>query len=138
DEDCRMGGLAGQLGEKHGPGLAWLRVGFAPTALAVTSGWLDEGKAEFRRGLDTIRGTGERGQTATLAAVLAFVLIKQGRIDEAEPYADHARETALPSDINAEYFWRTVTGIVLAKRGDLEGALALLREAIEINARTDE
>jgi len=138
DEGWRMIDLARQEMEKLGPGLALVRIGFASAALAVTSGRLDEGEADIRRGLDILRGTGERGQTATLAAVLAFVLIKQGRIDEAEPYADHARETALPSDINAEYFWRTVTGIVLAKRGDLEGALALLREAIEINARTDE
>ncbi len=85
-----------------------------------------------------MEGTGERGRTATLAALLALVLLGQGNLIEAESFALLARDTTLPEDFDAESYWRAANGRVLAEKGDLEGALRLHRDALEFNGRTDE
>jgi tetratricopeptide (TPR) repeat protein len=73
-----------------------------------------------------------------MATLLAEALYAQGRLDEAEAAVERSREAATSDDFNAQAGWRAVQARILARRGELEEAERLAREAIEIIDRSDE
>jgi len=77
-----------------------------------------------------------RGQRPALLAHLARASLGLGQIAEAGSRAEEAEKTVLPWDVHALVVVRTVAGTVAARRGDVVGAEARFREAIEGIART--
>jgi tetratricopeptide (TPR) repeat protein len=75
---------------------------------------------------------------ATLAGFHSIVLGRLGRWDEAALAAAKSRDQSHPDDLDSEAFWRRGEALVTAHRGDLDGALALQRDAIQIIDRCDE
>ncbi len=73
-----------------------------------------------------------------MAAYLADALYQQGRADEAEALTRFVEENAAADDYIPQFTWRTVRGKVLAGRGELETAEALVREAMAIVRTTDD
>jgi tetratricopeptide (TPR) repeat protein len=73
-----------------------------------------------------------------MATMLAEALYAQGRLDEAEAAVRRSREAATSDDFNAQAGWRASQAKILARRGELEEAESLAREAIEIIDRSDE
>src|SRR6266567_6009665 len=138
DEGWRLIDRSRSALEELGARTWFTTVAFASASIALVSGRLEAAELDLRRGLRMLEGTGERGRTATLAALLALVLLGQGNLIEAESFALLARDTTLPEDFDAESYWRAANGRVLAEKGDLEGALRLHRDALEFNGRTDE
>jgi tetratricopeptide (TPR) repeat protein len=129
---------AGETLEQLGTG-AWLAVfGFAAAPIALASGRLEEGERYLRRSMPLLHEMGERGWLSTLCAHLAFVLHAMGRREEAMEMAAMSRELALPEDINAESFWKSITGRLLAERGEIDEGLLFAREAVALNRETDE
>jgi tetratricopeptide (TPR) repeat protein len=100
-------------------------------------GHLDRAEQQFRAGVDQWDALGETGFNSTMTALLATVLCDLGRFDEAETYARRSRELSADDDFASQAEWRMAQSRVLSHRGEHEEALAVVNEAIAINARTD-
>ena len=120
-------------------GTSWIAtIGFGSGPVAMATGRLDVLEADYRRGLSILGRSGERGWSATIAGDLAWILLRQGRAQEAEEFLAIAQETALPEDTNAEALWRIVKAVLLSVRGEHDEAIRMAHGALEANARTDE
>ena len=91
---------------------------------------LGEGAAELRE-------MGETGYLSTNLACLGDALYRLGRYDEAEEAASESKRTTQAGDVASETGWRSVRARVLARRGELDEALSLAREAIAWSETTD-
>jgi tetratricopeptide (TPR) repeat protein len=74
---------------------------------------------------------------ATWAAWLALSVIELNRDDEALQLTLESEELAARDDITAQVPWREARAIILARRGQMEEAEKLAREAVTIAERTD-
>ena len=74
---------------------------------------------------------------APVAAYLGEVLYERGRPEEAEQFAELARELAAADDVVPQAIWRSVRAKLLATRGELEEAEDLGRQAAELVESTD-
>jgi tetratricopeptide (TPR) repeat protein len=93
---------------------------------------------ELRGDYDTLEAMGERNYISTTAAFLADALAVQDRDDEAIAFTEVSESIAAPDDVSSQSLWRLVRGRVLARRGDLDGAEALVREGLAIIRTSDE
>jgi tetratricopeptide (TPR) repeat protein len=71
------------------------------------------------------------------AAELARVVEEQGRDDEALEFAELGERTAAAADVDAQVRWRGLRAKVFARRGALEEADRLAREAVRLAGATD-
>ena len=86
---------------------------------------------EARRGYEILSGMGERGYLSTQAAMLGEALYAQDRVDEAREFASICREAAASDDSHSQTQWRALLAKVLARRGEIEDALGLARDAAD-------
>jgi len=101
------------------------------------AGRLRESEDDLRFGYDVLDEMGEKGYLSTLAATLAVVLRAQDRHDEAEAYAQEARELGAEDDRSTQLYWRCAQAEVLASRGEIDEARRLVQEAQEVIDATD-
>jgi class 3 adenylate cyclase/tetratricopeptide (TPR) repeat protein len=101
------------------------------------TGDLDRAERELRRGHDLLVAIGDRGMRSSVGAILADVLHRQGRDDEALELATATRAISGADDLDAQPRWRAATARVLARRGEHAEAEALAREAQALVAPTD-
>ena len=101
------------------------------------AGELEAAERELRRDYDALTELGERYFLSTVAGELARVLYEQGRVNEAEQMSRQAQHLADDDDIASQMLWRTVLAKVRAHRGDCDGALALVKEAVDLLTSTD-
>jgi predicted ATPase/class 3 adenylate cyclase len=82
---------------------------------------------------------GERAYRSTMAATLAGAILAQGqgRDDEAEALAEVSARLGARDDLITEVRWRRVRARVLVRRGEIQAAEALAREACAIAEATD-
>jgi class 3 adenylate cyclase/tetratricopeptide (TPR) repeat protein len=92
---------------------------------------------ELRAGVDAYEHMGERSRLSTTAALLALALHAQDRVDEAYRYTVVSEEAASPDDLASQVFWRQARARVFARRGELDDALRLAHEAVELSGETD-
>jgi class 3 adenylate cyclase/tetratricopeptide (TPR) repeat protein len=90
---------------------------------------------ELRAGLAYLHEASAGG--ALDSAWLASALVAQGRYDEARGAAEAARAAGSPPDVMSQVGWRGALARVEAAAGDIETALALAREAVDMAALTD-
>jgi class 3 adenylate cyclase/tetratricopeptide (TPR) repeat protein len=114
----------------------------ASTSLATSwverlAGDLPAAERELRRDYETLRDLGEKYLLSTVAAELARVFYAQERFGEAERMSRHAQDLADADDIASQTLWRTVYAKVLARKGNSDGALLLMGEAIDLLGPTD-
>jgi len=95
-------------------------------------------EAELRGDLDVLRAMGERDYLPTTAALLSEALYRQGRIDEAEALTLESESVAAAEDVASQSLWRSVRAKIFARRGLVEEATALAREAVRLIAGTDD
>ncbi|HZD02211.1 MAG TPA: AAA family ATPase [Actinomycetes bacterium] len=88
-----------------------------------------------RRALEKMGGT---GPLASLEALLARVLLRQERHDEAEHLTQECEAVAASHQIDAQVKWRSIRAMVYARRGALEAAERLAREAVNRADGTDQ
>lgn len=79
----------------------------------------------------------ETGDLATVASVRALAALELGRGDEALELADETEPIAAPDDLDPHARSRLVRARALARRGELEAADELIREAAKIVQPTD-
>jgi class 3 adenylate cyclase/tetratricopeptide (TPR) repeat protein len=92
---------------------------------------------ELRRGFEALEAMGERGVLSIVAAELARSLYVLGLDEEAERSTHVSEERAGARDATAQISWRAVRALILARRGEVEAAEALAREAVALVERTD-
>jgi tetratricopeptide (TPR) repeat protein len=103
----------------------------------ILSGDLVRAEERLKVGLRRLEEMGEKAFVSSLAALLAEVLYRQGRLDEAKRFVDRSEETAAPDDLAAQITWRTVRAKILAVAGHLEDAEAHARRAVSLAEETD-
>jgi class 3 adenylate cyclase/tetratricopeptide (TPR) repeat protein len=99
----------------------------------------DPGIAEraLRTSCELFEQVGERGWLSTHAAQLGQTLCVLGRYGEAEEWASRSRELGATDDVVTQMLWRQVTAKTEARKGRLDHAERLAREAVEIGEATD-
>jgi class 3 adenylate cyclase/tetratricopeptide (TPR) repeat protein len=101
------------------------------------AGDLEGAERELRRDYVALTELGERYFLSTVAGELARVLYEQGREDEAEQLSRHSQKLADEDDIASQMLWRTVQAKIMARKGNRDGALILIGEAIDLLTPTD-
>jgi class 3 adenylate cyclase/tetratricopeptide (TPR) repeat protein len=89
----------------------------------------------WRGAYERLERIGERGNLSTIAAFLAEALLAQGADDEAEQRTEESERTASRDDVISQVAWRVTRAKLLARRGEVEPAERLARDAV---ARADE
>jgi tetratricopeptide (TPR) repeat protein len=95
-------------------------------------------EAELRRDYEVLSGIGETYLLSTTAALLAQALYSQGRFAEAERFSQISGQSAAPDDVESQVLWRCVEGKLLGRRGRVDEAEDLVREAVRLIADTEE
>jgi class 3 adenylate cyclase/tetratricopeptide (TPR) repeat protein len=132
-------GLASQaraLGEELG--LDVTHSGFVAGHVELFAGNAAGAEPEFRMVCEHYEKVGEFGFLASAAPYLAEAILIQGRDEEALRLTERWRadQLTLPEDADAQTQWRRVRAKILARRGDLDEAERLGREAVEIASGT--
>ena len=148
---ARFLAMLGRSEEAHRDLAEWLRTAealgdryslnsraFTTATIAEMEGDLDTALSEAAWSIGRLEAAGQRGLVATLYGLQGIFLARAGRWDEAAESARRAREQSHPDDLDSEALWRWAEAPVMAHRGDADGALGLLREAIAIIDRSDE
>ncbi len=114
-------------------------------AAAVLDAWVgqvellagDPSAAEriWRASYETLEPLGERGNLSTIAAFLAEARYEQDADEEAQELTEVSERAASDDDPTSQIAWRVTRAKVLARRGRLERAEELAREAV---SRADE
>jgi class 3 adenylate cyclase/tetratricopeptide (TPR) repeat protein len=120
--------LIDEFGLTLGRGIYSMDVGIA-TAL---SGDLDEAERVLRRGHDVLTAVGDTGARCTVDAMLADVVFRQGRPEEAVRYAEESRAIAATDDLDAQPRWRAALARIVSSQGEHAEAEKLAREAIAL------
>jgi class 3 adenylate cyclase/tetratricopeptide (TPR) repeat protein len=99
----------------------------------------DPGAAEhaLRRTYDALDRAGERGMLSTTSAELAEALYQQGRLEEAQRYADVSEDAGASDDVATQLVVRGVRAKLAARRGAFDEAERLGRSAVELAAPTE-
>jgi class 3 adenylate cyclase/tetratricopeptide (TPR) repeat protein len=137
DEARARYGHSRAIGEEFGL-TSWL------AALPLYSGPIEllagepgEAERELRAGYDALIEMGDMGRLSTAAAFLAQAVYAQGRHEDAEYLTGVGEGAATPDDVLSHIAWRSVRAKALAKKGDLEQAELLAREAVALAEETD-
>ena len=120
-------------------GLGFRRAGrsYIPAWIETLAGDYDAAERELRWGYETLEQMGAEGQQGTIAAFLAEVVYKQERDAEAERLTRISEQLIASDDLVPQVLSRSVRAKVFARRGDLELAEELAREACSLTEDTD-
>jgi predicted ATPase/class 3 adenylate cyclase/DNA-binding SARP family transcriptional activator len=86
---------------------------------------------------DTLDEMKDEALLSTTDAFRAQAILAQGRDEEAEHFTRLSEERAATSDLITQVIWRSVRARVLARRGDIDHAEPLARQAVSLAERTD-
>jgi class 3 adenylate cyclase/tetratricopeptide (TPR) repeat protein len=109
-------------------GIYSMDVGFA----FLLAGDLERAERGLRRGHDLLADVGDTGARCTVDAMLADVLQRQGRFDEAARFAEESRAIAAPDDLDAQPRWRAALARILSSQGSHDAALKHARDAVAL------
>jgi tetratricopeptide (TPR) repeat protein len=98
---------------------------------ALAEGDLEGSEKLLRDAVRTLKGLHDRGSLCEAQRLLAMVLVRKGRLDEAERFALEARETVGPEDRVSLSTTKLALGVVRAAQGRDEEAEQLLRESAD-------
>ena len=108
------------------------------------SGWAEyladdraAAERELRDGIEALSAIGEHAYLSTQASFLSQVLYEQGRFDEAAEMADLGERSGASDDLATQVPARGVKAKLLARRGDVAGAIEVAEGAIEMLTGSD-
>jgi class 3 adenylate cyclase/tetratricopeptide (TPR) repeat protein len=84
----------------------------------------------WRASYETLELLGERGNLSTIAAFLAEALYEQEVDGEAQSLTEVSERTASNDDVTSQIAWRVTRAKLLARRGKVERAEELARDAV--------
>ena len=82
---------------------------------------------------EALEKSGDAAYNSTTGACLAHVDVDQGRNDNASRWCERADQIASEDDWETVPLIRAARGVVLARRGDLDGGTRLAEEAVDLN-----
>jgi predicted ATPase/class 3 adenylate cyclase len=91
----------------------------------------------LRESYEALEQMGERGFLSTIAALLAHALYAFGEYDEAEVFSRESKKAAAGDDVFSQVLWRSALAKIEARRGEIERAEQLAREAFRRVEETD-
>jgi len=103
----------------------------------LLAGDLEAAERKLRRGYERTNRVGGSGPAASLAALLARALLRQGRDDEALGFARACREVTSRTQLDMRLKSRSVRAVILARQHRLRAALRLARCVVAV-AETSE
>ena len=117
----------------------WLAGPFTQMAawVEILAGDHETAEAQLRWGVDTLREIGEFAWLPTVAGIFAEAVYLQGRYDEADEIVTVGEETAGSEDAYSQALLRSVRAKSLARRGRVDEAEPLAREALTLLEPTD-
>jgi tetratricopeptide (TPR) repeat protein len=104
----------------------------------LLAGDLTSAEHALRGGYRALERMGGTGPLANVAALLSRVLLRQERYEEAEDVTRTCERVAAGHQLDAQVKWRSVRSVVLARRGQVDDAERLAREALERAEQTDQ
>jgi tetratricopeptide (TPR) repeat protein len=91
----------------------------------------------LRESFVTLDQGGERAFLSSSAGFLAHALYGEGNDEEAERYSRESEDAAAPDDVLSQVLWRTARAKIWARRGHLDRAEELAREAVRLVEATE-
>ncbi len=91
----------------------------------------------LRPGYDVLKRLGERSHFSTVASLLSRAAYARGRYEEARVLTQECEDAARPNDVESQIHWRSTRAKVLARRGELDAAEQLVREAVAFGEESD-
>jgi tetratricopeptide (TPR) repeat protein len=115
------------------------RVATSAAFVSLLAGDAAAAERELRPACETLEEVGELGYLASAVPLLLDALFRQGRDEEALRLTERWRPERLTvrEDVDAQVGWRRVRAKLLARRGEVEEAERLAREAIALATQTD-
>jgi len=110
---------------------------FAAGTIELLAGNPEAAEVELRVGLDTLQRIGAQVASSTLAGLLGAAVYAQGRYDDAERLSELSEATAPDEDIATQIFWRGTRAKLLARKGIVDEAKSVARDAVGLAAGTD-
>ena len=103
----------------------------------MLAGFPEAAEEALRAACESLQRQHQTALLATRAAELADSICEQSRYQEADVWADLARESAGGDDLDAGFAWRYAKARILTGLGALAEAEGFAREALDIIGRTD-
>jgi class 3 adenylate cyclase/tetratricopeptide (TPR) repeat protein len=107
------------------------------STIELLAGDAGAAERELRAGYDILLEIGDVHLRPMLAAYLAAVLVEEGNVGDAEPFASYAESHSWEDDIVTEVMWRVARAQVQAHTGEAVEGERLAREAVALAAPTD-
>jgi class 3 adenylate cyclase/tetratricopeptide (TPR) repeat protein len=98
----------------------------------LLAGDLAGAEREIRADYEFLKKMGETYLLSSLESMLSRIVRDQGRDEEALALTQAVEAAAAEDDVEAQVQWRSVRAPILARAGDLAGAEALARAALEL------
>jgi tetratricopeptide (TPR) repeat protein len=137
-EQGREDAAAGRsLFQELGDRIWWAGAAMVSAYTELRGGSAEHAYALLAEGHVALAESAETGYLATVVSMRAQAALELGRDDEALELADEAERIAAPDDFDPHARSRLVRARVLARRGVLEAADGLIREAAKIIEPTD-
>ena len=137
DEARRLYRQGRSLLRELGQGVSAASTGIDLARVELLAGDLAVAEQEVRADYEFLTRKGETYLLSSVAAALARVVRDAGRDDEALELSKKVEAAAAEDDVEAQVQWRTIRALPVARAGDLAGAEALARAAIDL-ARASE
>ena len=94
-------------------------------------------ESHLRRGRAIVEEMGDSSGLSTVDAILAEAVLAQGRDEEALELSAQSERAAAAEDLPVQVQWRGPRAKALARRGELDEAERLAREAVSLAEQTD-
>jgi ATP/maltotriose-dependent transcriptional regulator MalT len=120
-----------------GQGVIAASTGLDLARVELLAGDLIRAEQEVRADYEFLAQKNETYFLATIASLLARIVRNQDRDEEALVLLMAAEDAAGGDDYDAQALWRSVRAPIVARAGDLDGAEALARAALELAGRTE-
>jgi tetratricopeptide (TPR) repeat protein len=138
DEARQLVGLANEITSDLGESLTRATDCISQALIELLDNDLAAAEDMLRSGYLRLEQMGAVGPLASVAAMLAPVVLLRGRGDEAEELTRTCERIAASDQLDAQVKWRSIRAIALARRGDSEEAERLARDAVYQVDKTDQ
>ncbi|CAN5654869.1 hypothetical protein BH20ACT21_BH20ACT21_10580 [soil metagenome] len=97
-----------------------------------------EAEKKFRHGYELLEEMGETAMRSSVAGYLSHALVRLDRIDEAERFTIISEQLASLDDYISQTSWRSARAHIYARRGWMQEAIDLAREAVLLTEPTSD
>jgi tetratricopeptide (TPR) repeat protein len=108
-----------------------------PAEVELLAGEFAAAEAHLRAMYDRLLAANDYGHAASVSYLLADAVLGQGRIEEAIALTTGISSMTVAEDVDAHTGWRRIRAKALAQKDELEEAVVLAREAVQIAEETE-